>query len=99
MDGDAAGNKIKMVQKTLAEEIVANGKVDLCGTVCPFSLMTALDKIKEAKSGDVVEIIIEDDESLANISKSVKNEGHQIIKLIPAGEEGRANHALFVKKT
>ncbi len=79
-------------------EILAKEKVDLCGTVCPFSLMTALDKIKEAKSGDVLEIIVEDDESLSNISKSVKNEGHQILKLVPQGAQGNEHHLLFVQK-
>ncbi|MFQ5406651.1 MAG: sulfurtransferase TusA family protein [Candidatus Micrarchaeia archaeon] len=79
------------------DDVKANSRVDLCGTVCPFSLMTALNKIKEAERGNVVEIIIEDDESLANISKSVKNEGHKILKL-QTKDGQNPNYKLFVQK-
>ena len=58
---------------------VAN--LDLRGVVCPTNFVKTKLKLEELNSGEVLEIIIDEGEPMANVPRSIKDEGHKIIKV------------------
>lgn len=76
------------------EEIEDNEKLDLRGVACPMNFVKTKLKLEEMQSGQILEIILEDGEPIRNVPRSVKEEGHQIIKV----EKTENIFKLFIKK-
>ena len=53
-------------------------ELDLRGEVCPYTFVKAKLKIEEMESGEDVVILLDNPEATANVSKSLKAEGHEI---------------------
>ncbi len=56
-------------------------ELDLRGEVCPYTFVKTKLKLEEMASGEDLAIILDDPEAMANVSRSLKNEGHQILGL------------------
>ena len=76
-------------------EISVDSKVDITDVVCPVTFVKALAALEELKAGQVLGIRMNGGEPVQNVPKSVKDDGHQILKLIP-NEDG--TYCLFVRK-
>ena len=61
-------------------EIKPGSVLDLRGVVCPNNFVRAKLKLEEMRSGEILEIIIDDGEPIKNVPRSIKEEGHQILK-------------------
>lgn len=59
----------------------ANEYLDLRGIVCPINFVKAKLKLEEMQKGDILELIIDSGEPMANVPRSIKEEGHKIISV------------------
>lgn len=57
--------------------------IDLKGVPCPMNLVKTKVAIEEIASGEMLEVILDEGEPLLNVPRSLKEEGHKILKVIP----------------
>ena len=69
--------------------------VDITDKVCPLTFVKAKVALEELDDGEVIAIRMNDGEPVQNVPRSVKEEGHQILKLVD-NEDGTYN--LVVRK-
>lgn len=60
--------------------------LDLHGVVCPINFVKTKLALEELASGELLEVIIDEGDALLNVPRSVKEEGHKIVKVTPLGE-------------
>jgi len=58
-----------------------NARLDLQGVLCPLNFVKAKLKLEEMEPGEILELILDDDEATTSVPRNLKNEGHQIIKI------------------
>ena len=69
--------------------------VDITDVVCPTTFVKAKIALEEMEEGEILSVKMNDGEPVQNVPRSIKEEGHQILKLID-NEDGTYN--LIVKK-
>lgn len=69
--------------------------VDITDVVCPVTFVKAKVALEELDDGEILSIRMNDGEPVRNVPRSIKEEGHQILKLID-NEDGTYN--LIVRK-
>lgn len=57
--------------------------IDLQGVSCPMNLVKTKVALEEIASGEILEVILDEGEPLLNVPRSLKEEGHKILKVIP----------------
>lgn len=77
-------------------EIKFDDEVDITDVVCPVTFVKAKVALEELEIGQVLSIKMNDGEPVQNVPRSIKDEGHQILKL-KKNDDGTYN--LFVRKT
>ena len=76
-------------------EIKFDDTVDITDVVCPVTFVKAKVAVEELDEGQVLSIRMNDGEPVQNVPRSIKEEGHQILKL-DDNEDG--TYTLYVKK-
>lgn len=76
-------------------EIKITDQVDITDVVCPLTFVKAKVAIEELEIGEILSIRLNEGEPVQNIPRSLKEEGHKVLKLID-NEDGTYN--LLVKK-
>lgn len=76
-------------------EIKADETVDITDKVCPLTFVKAKVTLDELDDGEVLAIRMNDGEPVQNVPRSIKEEGHRILKL-EDNEDG--TYTLYVKK-
>lgn len=76
-------------------EIKVDETVDITDKVCPLTFVKAKVTLDELDDGEVLAIRMNDGEPVQNVPRSIKEEGHQILKL-EDNEDG--TYMLYVKK-
>lgn len=71
------------------EEKKPDAYLDLRGVVCPINFVKTKLKLEEMESGHVLEVVIDAGEPMANVPRSIKEEGHKIIKVDKVDEHFR----------
>ena len=69
--------------------------VDITDVVCPVTFVKAKVALEELDDGQILAIRMNDGEPVANVPRSIKDEGHQILKLVNNNDE---TYTLIVKK-
>ena len=69
---------------------------DITDVVCPVTFVKAKVALEELDEGEILSIRMNDGEPVRNVPRSIKEEGHQILKLID-NQDGTYN--LIVRKT
>ena len=69
--------------------------VDITDVVCPMTFVKAKVAMEELEIGQVLSVHMNDGEPVANVPRSIKDEGHQILKLVNNNDE---TYTLIVKK-
>ena len=77
------------------EGIKIDDTVDITDKVCPLTFVKAKVAIDELDDGEVIAIRMNDGEPVQNVPRSIKEEGHQILKLEDNGDD---TFTLIVKK-
>ena len=76
-------------------EIHFDEQVDITDVVCPVTFVKAKVTLEEMDEGQVLAVKMNDGEPVQNVPRSIKEEGHQILKL-NTNDDG--TYTLFVKK-
>lgn len=76
-------------------EIKFDDTVDITAVVCPVTFVKAKVALEELDEGQILSIRMNDGEPVQNVPRSIKEEGHQILKL-DDNEDG--TYTLYVKK-
>ena len=76
-------------------EIHSDAELDITDQVCPMTFVTAKVKLEELDEGQVLAIRMKDGEPVQNVPRSVKDDGHKILKLQDNGDE---TYTLYVEK-
>ncbi|MDD6208392.1 MAG: sulfurtransferase TusA family protein [Clostridiales bacterium] len=69
--------------------------VDITDVVCPVTFVKAKVALEELDDGQVLSVKLNDGEPVQNVPRSMKEEGHQVLKLT---ENGDGTYELLVKK-
>ncbi|MDY3716256.1 MAG: sulfurtransferase TusA family protein [Blautia sp.] len=69
--------------------------VDITDVVCPVTFVKAKVALEELNEGEVLAIKLNDGEPVQNVPRSIKEEGHQILKL---NDNQDGTYTLIVKK-
>ena len=69
--------------------------VDITDVVCPVTFVKTKVALEELDDGQILAIRMNDGETVQNVPRSIKEEGHQILKL-NANDDG--TYTLIVKK-
>ena len=76
------------------EKLVPDDRIDLRGVLCPINFVKTKLKLEMMDSGQVLEVILDDGEPIRSVPRSVKEEGHKIIKV----ENMEGAYRLLIKK-
>ena len=76
-------------------DIKIDDTVDITDVVCPVTFVKAKVALEEMDEGQVLAVKMNDGEPVQNVPRSIKEEGHQILKL-NTNDDG--TYTLFVKK-
>lgn len=76
-------------------EIKIDDTVDITDVVCPVTFVKAKVALEELDERQILSIRMNDGEPVQNVPRSIKEEGHQILKL-DDNEDG--TYTLYVKK-
>ena len=69
--------------------------VDVTDVVCPVTFVKTKVAIEELDEGEILRVHLNDGEPVQNVPRSLKDEGHEILRLVD-NEDG--TYDLFVKK-
>ena len=56
--------------------------MDLRGTPCPLNWVKAKLRLEEMRSGQKLEILLDEGEPIQNVSRTIKSEGHRILQAL-----------------
>lgn len=70
-------------------------RLDITDVVCPITFVKAKVALEELEEGQILSIRLNDGEPVQNVPRSLKDEGHKILKLIN-NEDG--TYDLIVEK-
>ena len=77
------------------DEIQFDEQVDITDKVCPMTFVKAKVTMDELEEGEILAIRMNDGEPVQNVPRSMKEEGHKILKL-QDNEDG--TYTLYVRK-
>ncbi|MEE3392136.1 MAG: sulfurtransferase TusA family protein [Lachnospiraceae bacterium] len=69
--------------------------IDITNVVCPITFVKAKAALEEMDDGQILSVHMNDGEPVQNIPRSVKEDGHKILKLI---DNKDGTYDLIVKK-
>ena len=69
--------------------------VDITDVVCPVTFVKAKVALEELDDGEILSIRLNDGEPVQNVPRSIKEEGHKILKL---NDNGDGTYECIVKK-
>ncbi|MCD8045573.1 MAG: sulfurtransferase TusA family protein [Clostridiales bacterium] len=69
--------------------------VDITDVVCPVTFVKAKVALEELDKGQILSIHMNDGEPVQNVPRSIKEEGHQILKLLKNEDD---TYDLIVRK-
>ncbi|HBN81795.1 MAG TPA: sulfurtransferase TusA family protein [Ruminococcaceae bacterium] len=69
--------------------------VDITDVVCPVTFVKAKVALEELEEGQILSIRMNDGEPVQNVPRSVKEEGHRVLKLT---DNGDGTYNLIVRK-
>ena len=72
----------------------ADATLDLSGVKCPINFVKTKLKLEELEIGQLLEIVVDDGEPIRSVPKSLKDEGHKILKVDDLGGKFK----LLIKK-
>ena len=75
-------------------ELKADESLDLSDVKCPINFVKTKLKLETMEVGQLLEVVVDDGEPIRSVPKSVKDEGHKILKVDDLG--GR--YRLIIKK-
>lgn len=72
-----------------------DARVDITDVVCPVTFVKTKVALEELDDGQILQVHLNGGEPVENVPRSVKDEGHRILKLIENDDE---TYELYVQK-
>ncbi|MEE9201879.1 MAG: sulfurtransferase TusA family protein [Dehalococcoidia bacterium] len=69
--------------------------LDLKGTLCPINWVKTKLALEELTEGETLEVILDDGEPMRNVPRSVKAEGHRVLRV---EEDGDGAYRLTIRR-
>lgn len=69
--------------------------IDITDAVCPVTFVRAKVALEELEVGDILSIRLNDGEPVQNVPRSIKEEGHKVLRL---ADNGDGTYELIVRK-
>ena len=63
-------------------ELKAVKSINLEGVSCPMNFVKTKVAIAEISTGEILEVILDEGEGILNVPRSMKEEGHRVLKVI-----------------
>lgn len=79
----------------MADEFKIDDSVDITDVTCPTTFVKAKVALEELDEGQVLSILMNDGEPAQNVPRSIKEEGHKILKLV---NNNNGTYTLIVEK-
>lgn len=57
--------------------------LDLRGVCCPINFVKTKLALEEMEKGEILEVILDEGDPILNVPRSLKEEGHHVIKVYP----------------
>lgn len=76
-------------------EYTITDTVDITDVVCPVTFVKAKVALEELEEGQILAVHMNDGEPVQNVPRSLKEEGHQILRLM---DNGDGTYDLLVRK-
>lgn len=76
--------------------VKADDFIDITDKVCPLTFVKAKVAMEELDKDQILAIRMNDGEPVANVPRSMKDEGHQVLEL---NDNNDGTYTLFVQKT
>ena len=76
-------------------DIKAGERLDITDVVCPVTFVKTKVALEEMEEGQILQVHLNDGEPVQNVPRSVKDEGHRILKL---EENDDGTYELFIRK-
>ena len=70
-----------MFYREIMEAIKVDQNIDLRGVSCPLNYVKTKLKLEEMEVEQVLEVLLDDGESIVNVPRSVKEDGHKILEI------------------
>jgi TusA-related sulfurtransferase len=77
-------------------DIIIDDTIDITDAVCPVTFVKVKAALEELEDGRLLSIRLRDGEPVQNVPRSIKEEGHKILKL---ADNGDGTYNLLVRKT
>ena len=71
----------------MSEEFAVDKHVDITKDVCPLTFVKVKIALSGINAGDILEVVLNKGEAMKNVPRSIKDEGHKILK-VQEKEEG-----------
>lgn len=65
----------------IMHSIRVDQNIDLRGVSCPLNYVKTKLRLEEMKIGEVLEVLLDDGESIVNVPRSVKEDGHKVLEI------------------
>ncbi len=70
----------------MSEEVNVDKQVDITKDVCPFTFVKVKIALDGLDSGNILEVTLNKGEAMKNVPRSIKDEGHKILKIQEVSE-------------
>jgi TusA-related sulfurtransferase len=63
----------------MSSEVAVDRELNLQGEVCPYTFVKSKLALEVMQPGQVLRVVVDNDESAANVPRSMQNEGHNVL--------------------
>jgi tRNA 2-thiouridine synthesizing protein A len=72
-------SEVDREKRAMAAEVTVDKELNLQGEVCPYTFVKSKLALEIMQPGQVLRVIVDNDESAANVPRSMQNEGHNVL--------------------
>jgi tRNA 2-thiouridine synthesizing protein A len=63
--------------------------INLAGVICPMNFVKTKAALADLKTGELLEVILDEGDAILNVPRSLKEDGHQVLNVENLGESFR----------
>lgn len=71
----------------MAAETSVDKELNLRGEVCPYTFVKSKLALEVMQAGQVLQVVVDNDESASNVPRSMQNEGHDILGVVKLNDK------------
>ncbi len=71
----------------MATEMSVDKELNLRGEICPYTFVKSKLALEVMQSGQVLRVIVDNDESASNVPRSMQNEGHDLLEVTKLNDQ------------